>query len=91
MPKKVDMVLTGFYHEYGYNIFEMVDGELGEEPLYEAGNCPGDSTAVISVERGLDLETIRRYCEQTGREMAEERGVRWVGCDREDDSYEGIE
>ena len=80
--------LVGFYHPHGYNIHRQEDGQLVEQ-VYEAGNNPGDSTSMIPVERGEDLETLHRFCEQTGKELAKEMGLPWAGCSEEDDPYEG--
>ena len=81
--------LVGFYHEHGYNIWRQIDGKLSGEALYTAGNSRCDSTNLVPVERGEDLETLHRFCTQTGNEMAEELGIPWGGCDREDDPYDG--
>jgi hypothetical protein len=81
--------LVGYYHEHGYNIWRQIDGKLSGEALYTAGNSRCDSTNLVPVERGEDLETLHRFCTQTGNEMAEELGIPWGGCDREDDPYDG--
>jgi hypothetical protein len=80
--------LIGYYHEHGYNIWTMnAQGDLLEQ-VCEAGNCRCDSTAMVSIEQGESLATLRRYCEQTGQEMAKEMGLSWGGCEREDDPGE---
>ena len=80
MPK-----LIGYYNRDGYRIDE-VDGRT----LYEGGNNPLESSSVIDRADGLPLRTIRRFCRQTGREIAEERGAEFVGVEREEDR-EGVE
>lgn len=82
--------LIGFYHEHGYNIHEVSDGKkLSDEPVYQAGNSPYDSSMMVPVERGESLDTLKKWCEQTGKEMAAEQGVEWGGCERESDPFEG--
>ena len=76
----------GYYHELGYNIWSMREGTLFEE-LYTAGNSMADSILVVEIKDGLDLYTIQKYCDQTGHEMADEEGVPWLGCTREDNPY----
>ena len=80
--------LIGFFSETGYNIWKQVDGKLtGGEPLYEAGNSRYDSSNIVDPARGEDLITLNRYCEQTGREMAEEMGLTWGGCTQESPGF----
>lgn len=80
--------LVGFYHEHGYSVWRQTDGRLrGDDALYEAGNNPAESIGHVPVEDGETLATLKRYCIQTGKEMAEELGIPWGGCDREDDPW----
>ena len=83
------VVLVGFYHEYGYNIWTLdsANGNLLEQE-YEAGNNPAESVGTVPIERGEDLVTLQKFCNQTGLEMAKEMGLRWTGCSREDNPYE---
>ena len=74
----------GFYDETGYRIWDCEEGQLVEQ-LYEAGNDPLESTNIVPVECGVSLEILRGFCEQTGKEMAEEAGVAWLGCSEEDE------
>lgn len=84
--------LRGYYSETGYNIWRQIDGKLtGGEPLYEAGNSCYDSQNHVPVERGETIDTLHRYCEQTGKEMAEELGIPWGGCTQEESSYEEVD
>ena len=84
--------LLGFFSETGYNIWRQIDGKLtGGEPLYTAGNSRYDSSNIVDPSRGEDLETLKRYCEQTGKEMAEELGIPWGGCTQEESSYEEVD
>ena len=79
MPRQ----LVGFYHTSGYNLW-VQKTELDEQ-VYEAGNNPADSTSTLPVEQGEDLETLKGFCEQTGKELAEEMGLSWGGCVEEVD------
>lgn len=90
MFKKDYESLVGFYHEHGYNIHLQREGKL-IDLLYEAGNSPYESVGTVPVERGEDLETLKGYCDQTGREMAAERGLPWAGCQREEDPDDGAD
>ncbi len=78
--------LRGYYHRFGYNIHVTDDnGNLtGVDPLYEAGNSPYDSTVVVSLDRAHEsLGTLRKFCIQTGKELAIEHDIPWAGCERE--------
>lgn len=76
--------VVGFYSRKGYNCWRQEDGQL-TECLYEAGNSPYDSTTIVPMDRGLTIQTMRDYCETTGKEIAEEQGLEWIGCSEEDD------
>jgi hypothetical protein len=80
----VTRFVAGFYNRYGYEIYLKVGGMLTEE-LYSAGNSCEDSTAVVD-EDGESLRTMRKYCVQTGKEIAEDMGIPWLGASREDDN-----
>ena len=67
--------VIGYYNKNGYTINDV---ETGEE-LYCAGNNPLESTGVI--ENGLPLETIKQYCEQTGKEIAVENNAEFIGIE----------
>ena len=61
--------IYGDYNEHGYSIFN----EDGEE-LYRAGNHALDSQQDgTGTQHQLSLETIRGYCQQTAKEIAEEQ------------------
>jgi uncharacterized protein (UPF0297 family) len=84
--------LIGFFSETGYNIWRQIDGKLTDgEPLYEAGNSRYNSSNIVDPSRGEDLETLRRYCNQTGLEMAQELGIPWGGCTQEESSYQEVD
>ncbi len=68
------MKLIGYYDDYGYRIEDDDNGTV----LYEAGNNPLESTSHVI--NGLPVETLKRYCKQTGQEMAEELGAEWLGA-----------
>ena len=60
-------MIEGYYNEYGYRI------ESDGEEIYQAGNCPLESTTIVDPRYGLTLETIEEFCKQTCHEFAEER------------------
>ena len=80
---KTQKDLIGYYDKHGYTI-ETVSPISGI--LYRADklalNSQQDGT---STEHQLPLDTIRDYCEQTGRNMAEEQGVKFQGTQLRDD------
>ena len=65
----LDQSYIGRYNTLGYSVVVMfANGH--EDTLYTAGNSPLDSQWYV--EDGLDLDTMKRYCEQTTKEMATE-------------------
>ena len=77
--------IIGYYNADGYHIDEL-DGAT----IYTAGNNPKESSSIIDRAFGLPLETIREFCEKTGRQIAEEMGAKFVGIE-EDEKGEGEE
>ena len=65
--------VIGRYNERKYEI------EVGGEVVYTAGNSPYDSQ--VYTERGVGLDTMRRYCEQTAKDIAKERKAKFLGCE----------
>lgn len=76
--------LFGEYDENGYRIF---DGQTGQE-LYAAGNHPGDSQTHAAAPLAVALEVLALWCDQTGRQIAQEHGALWVGCQQADPQEE---
>jgi hypothetical protein len=72
MPNPND--LQGFYNRDGYSI-ERLDGK----EIYSAG-----ANALDSQQPGRQISeaTISKYCTQSGRALAHDRGVRWCGKTR---------
>ncbi len=70
----------GRYNILGYEVFNLA----ASVSVYTAGNSPHDSMVVCSPEEGLPLETIREYCEQTTREIAEENNGTFGGIEYDD-------
>lgn len=81
------MKIIGYYHAYGYRIEDNLDGEM----LYEAGNSFYDSTSVIDKDQGLNIKTIKKYCERTGKEIAEEKSGEWLGAYQDENVDEDVE
>ena len=73
------MKLTGYYNEYGYQV---ESDNLTDGILYRAGNHALESTQDgTGTKHQLPLKTIKEYCEQTTREMAEERQAEFAGVE----------
>ena len=70
--------LCGEYSWRGYTIYDPDGGR----DVYSAGNSPLDSQQYVDRRHGVPLDTLRQYCDQTGREIAEEQGAVWCGCER---------
>lgn len=72
--------LIGYYNRHGYRIEDNLDGEI----LYEAGNNPLESTSHVDPADGLNLKTIRSYCDRTGKAMSREHVADYIGTYREE-------
>jgi hypothetical protein len=81
------MKIIGYYNHYGYRIEDNENGKV----LYEAGNNPLESTGVVERKDGISIEMIKMYCEQSGRDIAEEKGVEWLGAHQDEDEEEETE
>jgi len=77
------MKIIGYYNLDGYRIEDNLDGEI----LYEAGNNPLESSSHVDRADGLPIETIREYCERTGKEMATELKAEFLGAHYEEDDF----
>jgi len=73
-----ETMIIGEYNKNGYEIMN----DKGES-LYLAGNHPLDSSLVIS--NGLPITALRKFCIQTGKEMAKEQKTKWGGAIRRND------
>lgn len=71
----------GYYNEYGYAV---VNTRTNEE-VYTAGNSKVDQSESLDPgsKNALDLATLRRYCERTTREIAQEEGGEYGGVELE--------
>ncbi len=67
--------IIGYYNEREYRV------EVDKEKIYQAGNSPFDSQVYVSAEDGVGLDAMRRYCEKTSRDMAEEEGAEYLGVE----------
>lgn len=73
------MIITGYYNEAGYQVEtdNPIDGTI-----YRAGNHELDSQQDGSgTEHQLSLETIRTFCEETTRDIAEEKNAEFGGVE----------
>lgn len=77
--------MYGTYTNYGYAV-HLRHGERVEE-IYRAGNCKADSSQTLppGAPGTLGPLEIALYCEYTGTELANERGVQWMGCRFDED------
>lgn len=76
--QKLDF-LYGSYSSYEY----VIEDQNGNDPLYRGGNSRWESTTVLPLKdlsQVESFETMKRFCNQTGEEMAKELGVPWMGC-----------
>ena len=61
----------------------MTNGQVMEE-LYRAGNSPCESTLVVPLaHRHESVRTLRKWCVEEGKELAEEHGLPWLGSQRD--------
>ena len=70
--------IRGIVNVYGYQI--VIAGTT--EILYEAGNNPRDSSPSQNLfpgEGAVDIDTIREWCELSGKEIAMENNDIWCG------------
>lgn len=75
------MTLTGLYNRNGYVIVD----DATEQALYYAGNNPWESSSWVPLKYALPLRTIRKFCKQTGKEMAQEMNAIFTGAFRGDE------
>jgi len=72
--------IIGYYHNKGYEICGIdKNGQIVNE-LYQAGNNRFDSQQ-NSADNPLPLSTLKRYCKQTGEEIAKENGLPFIGVE----------
>lgn len=73
------MKITGYYNEFGYQV--ETDNPCNVI-LYRARNHALDSQQdATGTEYQLSLETIREFCEQTARGIAEEENAEFIGTE----------
>lgn len=56
-------MLTGEYNAYGYTIF------LNGDEVYSAGNSPYESSDIVSLDDGVSIDEIEKYCQTTIHDM----------------------
>lgn len=73
------MKITGYYNEQGYQV--ETDNPC-DCILYRAGNHALESTQDgTGTVHQLSLETIQQYCEQTTKEIANEKNAEYCGIE----------
>lgn len=70
--------VIGYYNELKYRI------EIDGEEVYTAGNSPYDSQGYTAKENGVGLEEMRKFCEHTAKEMAQENKAKFIGVEYEE-------
>jgi len=70
--------VIGYYNELLYRV------ELNGKEIYSVGNSPFDSQVYTSKESGVGLETMKKYCEQTSKELAKENHAKFIGVEYEE-------
>lgn len=75
-------LIIGRYNVFGYAVYDMDGGNQ----IYSAGNSQLDSQIWIDIDdaHALPLATIREFCEQTTREIAENAGAKYGGIEHDD-------
>lgn len=85
--------LIGFYNEYGYHIDRIVNGRIEGDPLYRAGNSRFDSAQscyTLEPDQVVDLDALKEYCEGTGKEIAKEHNLTFLGVEYDESEAEAI-
>ena len=79
-PSKV----IGYYNRQGYEIVALDDNGLITDELYSAGNNRWDSQqgAPVDGSNACTLRQLRSYCCQTGKEIAAELHLPFIGVER---------
>lgn len=85
----------GTFTKYGYTILYREGRTRNHNSceVYSAGNCLWDSQQTLNPAGGhgvADLATIEKWCNQTGKEMADENHGIWYGCDYDEDEEQEI-
>jgi hypothetical protein len=78
--------VIGYYNELEYSIVEFNEDEPMGNELYRAGNHPNDSQVYTSKEKGVGLDTMKKYCKQTTKDIAKEHKAKYGGIE-----YEALE
>ena len=81
------------YNQYGYTIYLFSGGQI-EREIYSAGNNKYSSATTDSVPLDnhccLPLWRIRQFAKQTGKEVAKEEGVKYIGVEYDKFNIEGM-
>ena len=80
-----------FYDEYGYTVFRYQNGEI-IKAMYAAGNNKNSSATTDSVSPDdhncLSLKTIKKFAQQTGRQIARNKGIIFMGVQYDESHIE---
>lgn len=79
------MKLIGYYNERGYRI-ESDNPE--DATIYQAGNHALESTQdATGTKFQLPLKVIKKFCIQTGKEIAKEKNAKFIGVEYEETEF----
>lgn len=68
--------VTGLYTALAYII--KLDGKV----IYQAGNSSLESQVYLPAGQGVGLATMRKFCEQTAKELAEQHKAEFVSVEQ---------
>jgi hypothetical protein len=72
--------ITGLYTALAYVI--KLDGKV----IYQAGNSPLESQVYLPETQGVGLATMKEFCEQTAKELAEQHNADFIGVEHSTES-----
>jgi len=74
-------MLYGLYNGKKYQIIDTKNNEV----IYTAGNAKGDSQGYVDEENGVGIDTMQKYCIQTGKELAKENNTIFNGAEMDEE------
>ena len=84
--------ILGSYSRLKYEILELDEnGQICNE-LYTGGNHKLCSYTILAIDKEtehlrINLRIMRSFCSQTGREIAHERNLKFIGIERDTEDY----
>jgi hypothetical protein len=71
--------IIGEYNALEYKVLNYSDKFPNGEEVYSAGNSPFDSQGYVDADKGVGLERMKQFCEQTAKEISVENGIEYKG------------